>query len=147
MFASEGNLTRSSVLSSQARGGLSEVANYWWLPVVSRRVSDCTEEGISGEPAVGDRESEMTSPGEDVGLGEGWQIQIKQDPSRSYEEIHILTSDQILCQSPRSHEARSYTGKFKTAHASGQLQTSHKRLHTYTQIQTYFLAPRKSLPD
>lgn len=49
-----------SVLSSQAHGGLSKVANYGWLPVVSRCVSGCREEGICGELAVGEDESEIS---------------------------------------------------------------------------------------
>lgn len=55
--------------------GLSEVANYGWLPVVSRHVSGCREEGIRGELAGGEDESEISpvTPGKDIG-GDGGRI-------------------------------------------------------------------------
>lgn len=69
---------------------------------MSRRVSGCREEGISGEPALGEVESEIspvTTQGKDAGLDEGSLIQIRQDPSHGRDES-LLLPDQILHQSP-----------------------------------------------
>lgn len=118
----------SSVLSSQAHGGLSKVANYGWLPVVRRCARGCREAGISAEPAVGQGESEI-SPVTPRG-----KCREKDCESRSNRISHttVLFLDQILCLAwaSRSHETHSYIRLRQVTDLSQALT----HLHRYTGI-------------